>query len=72
MIDFIKKILIKYPEIATLDEILTCGWRYKFHRQKLTLDNETIERCDINEYYELDDPPSGWIRKCMEDKIIHS
>jgi hypothetical protein len=70
MIDFIKKILIKYPEIKTLDEVLTFGWRYKFHRQKMALENETIERCDINEYYELDDPPEEWIHKCMEIKII--
>ena len=72
MIDFIKKILIKYPEIKTLDEVLTYGWRYKFHRQKMALENETIERCDINEYYGLDDPTEEWIHKCMEDKIIHS
>ena len=72
MIDFIKKILIKYPEIETLDEVLTYGWRYKFHRQKRALENDVIASQDINEYYELDNSPVEWIHICMEDKMIHS
>ena len=71
MIDFIKRIFIKYPDIETFDEILSFAWIYKSHLQKLVLENDFIGMEDINEYYGLDDCPVEWVNKCIEDRIIH-
>ena len=70
MIDFVKKILIKYPEVKTIDEIHTFGLRYKCHRTKLLLDDKIIDRDGIYKYYELDDPPNDWIQKCVTERKI--
>ena len=69
-IDMTKKLLIRYSEIKTFDEILSFGFRYKFHLSKMNLNDEIIDRKGIYNYYEIMIPPPNWIKKCLEKKII--
>ena len=69
-IDMTKKLLIRYPEIKTFDEILSYGFRYKFHLLKMNLNDEIIDRKGIYNYYQIMIPPPNWIKKCLEKKII--
>ena len=69
-IDMTKKLLIRYSEIKTFDEILSFGFRYKFHLSKHNLNDEIIDRKGIYNYYEIMIPPPNWIKKCLEKKLI--
>ena len=66
-IDLTKKLLIKYPEINTLEDILSYGFRYKYHISKTFQDDEIINRDEIYNYYNLIKPPSLWIKKCIHE-----
>ena len=66
MIDIAKKLLIKYPEIEKIQDILYHFFRY-FHIN----DKEKIVRyLDMYEYYNLNLPPEDWIKTCIKNNIL--
>ena len=71
MIDFVKKILIKFPETNTVDEIHTYGLRYKYYLKKNNDDdNDVIDTRGIYEYYDLAEPDPEWVNRCRDKKTL--
>lgn len=72
MVDFIKKIIIKNPHIKNIEELLAFSTRYKYYLKKNDLRHDIVPVLGIYKYYDLDSPDEDWVKRCVEDKIIHS
>ena len=68
LIDIVKKLLIRYPEINKLEEIHYYMLRFKFHQFE---DENIIQSSSMYEYYYLLTPPIEWTRKCIEKRVIY-
>ena len=68
LIDLVKKLLIKYPEIERLEQIHYYMLRFKFHQFE---DENIIQSSSMYEYYYLLTPPIEWTRKCIEKRVIY-
>ena len=67
LIDLVKKLLIKYPEIDKLEQIHYYMLRFKFHRFE---DDYLISPPSMYEYYNLKTPPDQWANKCINNCIL--
>ena len=67
LIDLVKKLLIKYPEIEGLEQIHYYMLCFKFHRFE---DDYIISSPSMYEYYNLETPPEQWTNKCISNRIL--
>jgi len=67
MIDLSKKILIKNPEINSMQQIQHFFYKY-YHLNKK---KQVLESWyDIYYFYDLSPPSQDWVDGCMNQKII--
>ena len=66
MIDIAKKLLIKYPEIEKIQDILHYFFRY-FH---INDKNKIVKYQDMYEYYNLILPPDDWLENCVKNNVL--
>jgi len=74
MIDITKKLLIKYPEIMKLNEILTYFYRfYHYYKKEGDLHGQSpsIRRQEMYHYYDLELVEEEWHKRCLDKKIIY-
>ena len=67
LIDIVKKLLIKYPEIDSLEQIHHYMLRFKFHRHE---NKDVISPPSAYQYYELNTAPPEWTHKCIGDRTL--
>ena len=74
MIDFVKRILIKFPETKTVDELHSYGLRYKYYLKKNNDDDALLGALrnvhGIYKYYDLTEPDPEWLIRCRDQKYL--
>jgi hypothetical protein len=70
MIDIIKKMIIKYPDINSLEGIYRYLHVYIADKKKSGVLNWSTERWQLYDYYELEHPPEGWVDFCVDKKVL--
>ena len=70
MIDAIKKLLIKFPDIKKLDDIYRYLHIYIADQKKLGVLNWSSDRWQLYDYYELEYPPEEWVNFCVDKKVL--
>ena len=68
LIDIVKKLLIKYPEIKSMEKIHYYMLRFKGHSLK---DKRITAAKSMYDYYQLSEVPSRWINECIHNRIIY-
>ena len=70
MIDIIKKMLIKFPDINSLEDIYRYLHIYIADQKKSGALNWSTERWQLYDYYELEYPPEEWVNFCVNKKVL--
>jgi hypothetical protein len=71
LLDFTKKLLIKYPEnIHTLEDIYKYIYIYIADAKKKNIENCYKDKSILYNYYELELPPEKWIKFCVDKRCL--
>lgn len=72
LIDFVKKIIIKYPEkINTLDDIYHYLFIFCADSKKNKIVRCYEDKSILFNYYDLELPPKGWVDFCIDKKCLY-
>ncbi len=71
LLDFVKKIIIKYPdEINLLEDIYRYLFIYIADAQKNEITNCYKDKTILFDYYDFNLPPKQWIDFCIKQKVL--
>tara|TARA_B100000963_G_scaffold356397_1_gene376408 strand:+ start:286 stop:498 length:213 start_codon:yes stop_codon:yes gene_type:complete len=69
MIDAAKKLIIKYDDIQSLQDIYRYLFMYIAYKQKIG-EEPLRDQYKLYDYYELEYPPKQWADFCIEKRVL--
>ena len=70
LIDIVKKLLIKFEDINSIDDIYRYMFIYTAHAKHSGVVNSYTDKNILYNYYDLELPPKGWLAACAGNRVL--
>jgi len=70
LIDIVKKLLIKFEDITSLEDIYRYMFMYMADANHNGINNCYTEKDILYEYYDLEIPPQEWLEFCVNKRLL--
>ena len=70
LIDISKKLLLKFDDISSVDDLLKYYFIYIADTKKHNINNAFKNKEILYNYYDLELPPESWLRFCVENRCL--